>query len=218
MPPRALYSRPAVMEQPAMDHPSSKTPLKTRLPHMGSSLVSHHSNSFGEVNSRVSTHDKRSSLRSQHDAESPRRKLSEPCALVEATQEAIQEEESCEAMNSCSVLRSTDSDQAGPGRYDIVDVVGKGSFGTVYRAVDKLTKETFALKILSCGDWRAANAALHEARTLTTIHHKHIVTLEDFFNDGFDVWLALEFCQGDVEALAAVAHTRGALLCERFVS
>ncbi len=77
-------------------------------------------------------------------------------------------------------------------RYTILDKLGEGSFGAVYRAHDRLTGDTVALKhltvsnaqlmFLSQGDQLRLDLA-QEFRTLASLRHPHIISVLDY---GFD--------------------------------
>lgn len=77
-------------------------------------------------------------------------------------------------------------------RYDILEKLGKGSFGTVYRAHDRLTADTVALKQVAVSDaqttlpCRHDESRLHlaqEFRSVASLRHPHIVSVLDY---GFD--------------------------------
>jgi predicted ATPase len=83
-----------------------------------------------------------------------------------------------------------DSDLIG-GRYILHEQVGTGSHGAVYRATDRLTGQTVALKRVTAPLERFEAAAEDELRltlanefqTLASLHHPHIIGVLDY---GFD--------------------------------
>jgi eukaryotic-like serine/threonine-protein kinase len=90
------------------------------------------------------------------------------------------------------------------GRYRILEQLGEGGAGVVYRAEDSKLERDVAIKVLgdrALGDERARQRFRHEARALSRLVHPNIATLFDFDSvDGMD-FLVLEFVPG--ETLAA---------------
>ncbi|MBZ0300303.1 MAG: protein kinase, partial [Anaerolineae bacterium] len=77
-------------------------------------------------------------------------------------------------------------------RYTILDKLGEGSFGAVYRAHDRLTADTVALKHLTVSNARMMSLShgdesrldlAQEFRTLASLRHPHIISVLDY---GFD--------------------------------
>jgi serine/threonine-protein kinase len=91
------------------------------------------------------------------------------------------------------------------GRYRILDRLGEGGMGTVYRALDERLEREVAIKVLRddlLRDDAARRRFRHEARALSRLNHPGIATLFDFdAQDGVD-YLVLEFVPG--ETLATV--------------
>ena len=95
--------------------------------------------------------------------------------------------------------------------YHILDVLGHGGMGVVYRAHDERLDRDVALKVLSqgsLGDETARKRLRREALLLSKLSHPHICTIFDFDSqDGVD-FLVMELVSG--ESLAARLR-RGAL-------
>src|SRR5262245_42605085 len=77
-------------------------------------------------------------------------------------------------------------------RYTLLEALGKGGMGVVFRSIDRLTRQTVALKRVSGGalltrsgaeafDRRLALA--QEFQTLASLRHPHIISVLDY---GFD--------------------------------
>lgn len=86
------------------------------------------------------------------------------------------------------------------GRYRILDEVGEGSFGIVYRARDERLEREVALKVLREGCLR--DPAIRErfeleARVLSRLNHPNIEILYDFESRDGDDFLVMEFIPGE---------------------
>jgi len=91
------------------------------------------------------------------------------------------------------------------GRYQVMQLIGRGAFGEVLLAHDpNRPNHKVALKMVSCdltdieAAARARDATLAEAEILRRLRHPHIVECEDACWDTARcvVWLALEFMDG----------------------
>jgi len=96
------------------------------------------------------------------------------------------------------------------GRYQLVEELGKGGMGQVYRAHDPTLNRDVALKVL----WPhlAANSDVvrrfqHEAQTGARLSHPNIAIVYEFVPDGPAI--AMEFVSG--ETLAAIIKREGRL-------
>jgi serine/threonine-protein kinase len=88
--------------------------------------------------------------------------------------------------------------------YRIVDVLGSGGMGVVYRAHDERLDRDVALKVLSqstLGDGTARKRLRREALLLSKMSHPHICTVFDFDSQGDVDFLVMELVSG--ESLAA---------------
>lgn len=85
------------------------------------------------------------------------------------------------------------------GPYRVLETLGSGGVGTVYRAVDRRTGETAALKLLSTGpalDPKAARRLAREFETLRDLSHPNIVKVYDTgVYQGYP-YLAMELVEG----------------------
>jgi serine/threonine protein kinase len=83
--------------------------------------------------------------------------------------------------------------------YKILELVGKGGMGEVYRARDTRLKRDFALKILPA-DMADDPERLHrfqrEAETVAGLSHPHIVTLHSVEEDAGVSFLTMELVEG----------------------
>ena len=85
------------------------------------------------------------------------------------------------------------------GPYRVLDTLGSGGAGTVYRALDRRTGEPVALKLLSTGpalDPRAARRLAREFETLADLSHPNVVKVFDTgVHHGYP-YLAMELVEG----------------------
>jgi tetratricopeptide (TPR) repeat protein len=106
------------------------------------------------------------------------------------------------------------------GRYVVVDVLGAGGFGTVYRAYDPQLDRFIALKIVRLVSGSADEAeegrarALREAQTLAKFDHPNVVPVFDAGVAGDDVFIAMALVDGQTLAtwLASSKRTTRAIL------
>lgn len=87
------------------------------------------------------------------------------------------------------------------GRYEILDVIGEGAMGTVYRAHDPLIERTVAIKAVPADDLRQAGAAfessfLREAQSAGRLSHPNIVTIYDVGETDEYAYIAMEHLPG----------------------
>src|SRR5437867_12965497 len=90
------------------------------------------------------------------------------------------------------------------GPYQIIEPIGAGGMGEVYKATDTRLERVVAVKVLP-QHW-AANAEMRqrferEAQTLASMNHPHICVLHDIGKQADTDFLVLEYLQG--ETLAA---------------
>jgi serine/threonine protein kinase/Tol biopolymer transport system component len=89
------------------------------------------------------------------------------------------------------------------GIYDIVDFIGRGSMGQVFKAVDPRLGRTVALKVLTLDlapDPSSRSRFQREARTIASLNHPHICTLFDVDHGGPIDYLVMEYLEGETLA------------------
>lgn len=85
------------------------------------------------------------------------------------------------------------------GRYELVELVGSGGMGMVWRAFDEQLGREVAVKVLS--EHLAADPAIRhrferEARHIASLSHPNIVAVNDFGWDGDQAYLVMEYVEG----------------------
>ncbi|MEI8292660.1 MAG: serine/threonine-protein kinase [bacterium] len=88
--------------------------------------------------------------------------------------------------------------QAFSGRYIIDRKLGAGGEGAVYLAYDQLLHRHVAIKCVHAGPQALSDSsgALNEAKRLASLQHPNIVTIFDFFPDEKNVFVVMEFING----------------------
>jgi len=87
----------------------------------------------------------------------------------------------------------------GPSRYDILEEVGRGAMGVVYRAHDKRLEREVALKKMPKNlreHPKAIEFFLREAQAVARLSHRNIVTLYDVDQEDDVFFLTMELLQG----------------------
>ncbi|MBZ5616114.1 MAG: protein kinase [Acidobacteriia bacterium] len=85
------------------------------------------------------------------------------------------------------------------GHYRIVEEIGAGGMGVVYRAHDEHLDREVALKVLPPGtlnDESARKLFRKEARSLSKLNHPNIATVHDFDSQGDVDYLVMEYVPG----------------------
>ena len=86
------------------------------------------------------------------------------------------------------------------GPYEIVEKIGEGGMGAVYRARDTRLNRFVAIKILSedlSGQPRARERLTREARAISALSHPNICALHDIGHEGEVNYLVMEFLDGE---------------------
>ena len=105
-----------------------------------------------------------------------------------------------------------------PGGYVILELVGVGGMGRVYRAEQKALGRTVAVKIVHphlLGDENASARFITEARAASRLNHPNSVGVIDFGKNGGQLYLVMEFLRG--RDLARVAYEDGLLPYTRII-
>jgi serine/threonine protein kinase/tetratricopeptide (TPR) repeat protein len=95
------------------------------------------------------------------------------------------------------------------GELMLIEEVGQGSFGTVYRAHDPQLDRPVAVKLLrraSATDEQLASRLLHEGQTLARVHHPNVVTVYGAAKHDGRVGLWMEFVRGLTLEQMLVSH------------
>lgn len=95
--------------------------------------------------------------------------------------------------------------ERGIGNYQILNQIGKGAFGIVYKGRHRATKMPVAIKELPRQQKKNSLESIRkEVRLLLKLHHPNIVNLLAFYNDDSNCYLILEYCpNGDLKKFVA---------------
>jgi len=80
-------------------------------------------------------------------------------------------------------------------RYELENLLGKGSYGEVWKCTDKSLGRTVAVKILY-GGIKDLEHLKSEGQALSALSHKNIVTVHDLGSNKTNGWLVMEFVDG----------------------
>ena len=87
------------------------------------------------------------------------------------------------------------------GRYRILERVGRGGMGMLYRGIDPVLDREVAIKMMSAGivaedDDDARNRFFREARAAAKLQHRNIVTIFEFAEEHGVPYIVMEFLRG----------------------
>ncbi|KAI8909664.1 kinase-like domain-containing protein, partial [Gorgonomyces haynaldii] len=81
--------------------------------------------------------------------------------------------------------------------YDLLERVGKGSYGQVYKATNKITLETVAIKIIDLDDSQEDLQDIRqEIRTLASLRSPWVTRYYNSFVNEQSLWIVMEYCDG----------------------
>jgi serine/threonine protein kinase/Flp pilus assembly protein TadD len=98
------------------------------------------------------------------------------------------------------------------GRYEIIEELGAGGMGRVYRVHDNKLNEEVALKLIRPeigADKRTVERFHNEIKIARRISHKNICRIHDFHEEGKTLYLTMEYVRG--EDLKSLIHRTKAL-------
>ena len=91
--------------------------------------------------------------------------------------------------------------------YRVVEKIGQGGMGEVYKAVDRRLDRTVALKLLAqdaIGDDERRKRFVKEAQAASALEHPTIVTIHDMVDTGEDFFIVMQYVEG--QTLRDVIH------------
>ena len=93
-------------------------------------------------------------------------------------------------------------------KYEVIENIGKGSYGTVYKAIKIETCQTVALKkVRLIEDEGVSGSLMREISILKELKHENIVILHDIIHQETHITLVLEYFEQDLKKyLRAYGH------------
>ena len=85
------------------------------------------------------------------------------------------------------------------GRYSIIETLGKGGMGVVYRALDTRLKRNVAIKGMLpelLGSDRSEQRFIREAQAIASINQQNVIRVFDYFCEGGAYYIVMEYFQG----------------------
>lgn len=76
--------------------------------------------------------------------------------------------------------------------YEILDLLGEGSFGTVFKGVHKITGEERAFKVIPRSKIKKADRFINEINTLKKLDHPNVIRLHEVYESETDIILVQE--------------------------
>lgn len=104
------------------------------------------------------------------------------------------------------------------GNYKVVEKIGEGGMGAVYKGIDLMLEREVAIKVLKpelASQPQVVERFRSEAVTLAKLNHPNIATLYSFFRQGDYFFMVLEFVKGTT--LDKIIEARRAMTCEQAI-
>ena len=102
------------------------------------------------------------------------------------------------------------------GKYEVLDVVGRGSIGVVYKAIDPGIGRLVAIKMMTLGfadDPKLLKRFYREAQSAGKLQHPNIVTIYDLGDQDGNPYMVMEFLTG--ESLSSMISASRSLSLEQ---
>jgi serine/threonine protein kinase len=95
------------------------------------------------------------------------------------------------------------------GKYDVIEMIGRGGMGVVFKATDSMLGRLVAIKMMTCGfadDPDLLKRFYREAQSTARLTHPNIVTVYDMGDEDGTPYLVMQFLEG--ESLHAIIKSR----------
>src|SRR6266568_3601288 len=104
------------------------------------------------------------------------------------------------------------------GNYKIIEKIGEGGMGAVYKGVDLMLEREVAIKALKPelgSQPQVVERFRSEAVTLAKLNHPNVATLFSFFRQSDQFFMVLEYVKGTT--LDRIMESHGAMTCEQAI-
>lgn len=105
------------------------------------------------------------------------------------------------------------------GNYKVIDKIGEGGMGAVFKGIDLMLEREVAIKMLRpelASQPEVVERFRSEAVTLARLNHPNIATLYSFLRQGEDFFMVMEFVRG--ETLDSLIRRSGAMSCHHAIT
>ncbi|HEX5734218.1 MAG TPA: protein kinase [Blastocatellia bacterium] len=105
------------------------------------------------------------------------------------------------------------------GTYKIIDKIGEGGMGSVYKGIDEMLEREVAIKVLRpelASQERVVERFRTEAKTLAKLNHTNIATVFNFIHQDEHYFMVMEYVRG--ETFDHIIRRTGAMLFEQAVA
>ena len=83
--------------------------------------------------------------------------------------------------------------------FEIIRIIGRGSFGKVYKAISKKSDRPCAIKVIDkkvISERGLEKRVANEIEIHSRLRHPSVVSMKSFFEDDKCVYMILEYCRG----------------------
>lgn len=105
--------------------------------------------------------------------------------------------------------------------YEILSLLGSGSYSTVHKAIDKRTRDVVAIKILERKRILRGKVSIdnlvQEIELLKKLQHKYIVKMEAFCWDSQNIYIIMELCEVSLSTFIKKKQRLAESTCRIFV-
>jgi len=113
-----------------------------------------------------------------------------------ALAETVAPERTLDSLDTRAGVRAASLTGQSFGRYNVVERLGAGAMGVVYRADDRELGRPVALKLLHRPDTALTERLVREARSMAQVNHPNVVTVFDVGVANGSTYLAMELVAG----------------------
>ncbi|EJS44877.1 cdc15p [Saccharomyces arboricola H-6] len=93
-------------------------------------------------------------------------------------------------------------------QYHLKQVIGRGSYGVVYKAINKHTDQVVAIKEIVYENDEELNDIMAEISLLKNLNHNNIVKYHGFIRKSYELYILLEYCaNGSLRRLVSRSST-----------
>ncbi len=82
------------------------------------------------------------------------------------------------------------------GRYHLLETLGRGAMGVVYKAYDPQLDRLVAVKVVTLTGADARARMVREAKALAKLNHPNVVTVYEVGEEGDEMYVAMEYVEG----------------------